>query len=115
MADEYEDEPTTPVECIAHEEVPLTKYDSTKKISEQRSGNLMGHIGSDMGNVVGVFYQAGRDAFDTTFVVMLIGVILGSGIGDLFADFLSPLGGSLWGLILLSAIVSFQLTKQIVS
>lgn len=108
----------TPADSVAKEEVPSTKYDSSKKISEQRSGNLMGRIGSAMGNIVGIFYQAGRDTIDTVlktilpfmaFVAMLIGVILGSGIGDLFANFLSPLGGSLWGLILLSAIVSFPL------
>src|SRR5699024_1990119 len=36
------------------------KYDSTKKITQQSSGNIMGKIGSMMGNVVSVFYQAGR-------------------------------------------------------
>lgn len=100
------------------EENTNRKYDSTKKITQQSSGNIMGKIGSMMGNVVSIFYQAGRDAIDTVlktilpfmaFVAMLIGVILGSGIGDVIANFLSPLGGSIWGLILLAAIVSFPL------
>ncbi|MFC7061072.1 PTS glucitol/sorbitol transporter subunit IIB [Halobacillus seohaensis] len=94
------------------------KYDTSKKVSEQSSENLMTKIGMMMGNVVGVFYQAGRETIDTVlktilpfmaFVAMLIGLILETGIGDLFANVLSPLGGSIWGLILISVIVSFPL------
>ncbi|MFD1363656.1 PTS glucitol/sorbitol transporter subunit IIB [Lentibacillus salinarum] len=100
------------------EDAPKRKYDSTQKVSEQTKPNLMARIGQGVGNVVGVFYQAGREAVDTViktilpfmaFVAMLIGIILESGIGDLFASFLSPLAGSIWGLIILSAIVSFPL------
>lgn len=96
------------------------KFESTKKISEQTdtSNNIIASIGKVMGNVVGTLYQAGRDTIDTVlktilpfmaFVAMLIGVILESGIGDVFANILSPLAGSIWGLLLLSAIVSFPL------
>ncbi|RLL41127.1 PTS sorbitol transporter subunit IIB [Oceanobacillus piezotolerans] len=106
------------------EETPKTNneksntYDSSKKISEQRNGGLIAKVGQVMGGFMSILYQAGRDAIDTViktilpfmaFVAMLIGVILESGIGDLVANVLTPLGGSIWGLLLLSAIVSFPL------
>ncbi|WP_431802343.1 PTS glucitol/sorbitol transporter subunit IIB [Halobacillus andaensis] len=100
------------------EQEPAGKYDANKKISEQSSSSIMTKVGVMMGNVISVLYQAGRDAIDTVlktilpfmaFVSMLIGLILETGIGDVFANLLSPLSGSIWGLLLLSAIVSFPL------
>ncbi|MBN9653396.1 PTS glucitol/sorbitol transporter subunit IIB [Halobacillus sp. GSS1] len=102
----------------AEETTTSGKYDSSKKVSEQSPNSIMTKVGVMMGNVIGVLYQAGRDAIDTVlktilpfmaFVSMLIGLILETGIGDVFANLLSPLSGSIWGLIALSAIVSFPL------
>ncbi|MRG86783.1 PTS glucitol/sorbitol transporter subunit IIB [Salinibacillus xinjiangensis] len=121
VAGEGEVEAAATAEVV--EEAPASnqnsnQYDSTKKISEQRNGGMIAKVGQVMGGVMSVLYQAGRDAIDTViktilpfmaFVAMLIGVILESGIGDLVANVLTPLGGSVWGLILLSAIVSFPL------
>jgi PTS system glucitol/sorbitol-specific IIC component len=95
------------------------KYSADKKISEQRKpkGVLAG-IGMAMGSVVNVFYQAGRDTIDTiiktilpfmAFVALLIGVIKASGIGDVFAQYLSPYAGTLPGLLLISLVCSFPL------
>lgn len=109
---------------IEHQEVqaagqPIQKYDTTKKISEQAGqSNLLARIGKGMGYLVGVMYQAGRDAIDTVirtilpfmaFVCMLIGIILKSGIGDLFAKILTPFAGTLPGLLLISTVCSFPL------
>lgn len=101
------------------EKVEKPKYSSDKKISEQQQPKgLMARIGMGMGSIVSVFYQAGRDTIDTViktilpfmaFVAMLIGVILETGIGDLFAKFLSPFAGSIGGLLLIALIVSFPL------
>lgn len=95
------------------------KYSTKKKISEQQNPKgIMAKVGMAMGSITSVFYQAGRDAIDTViktilpfmaFVAMLIGVILESGIGDLFAKFLSPFAGSIWGLIVIALVCSFPL------
>ncbi|KKB74467.1 MULTISPECIES: PTS glucitol/sorbitol transporter subunit IIB [Bacillus] len=94
-------------------------YSTEKKISEQQAPKgVMAKIGMAMGSVVSVFYQAGREAVETViktilpfmaFVALLIGIIKESGIGDLFAKFLSPFAGSLPGLLLISLVCSFPL------
>lgn len=95
------------------------KYSADKKISEQQKPKgAIARIGMAMGSIVSVFYQAGREAIDTViktilpfmgFVAMLIGVIKASGVGDVFAKYLSPYAGSLPGLLLISLVCSFPL------
>lgn len=94
-------------------------YRSDQKISDQKKPqNMMAKIGMTMGSITNVFYQAGRETIDTiiktilpfmAFVAMLIGVIIETGIGDVFAKFLSPYAGSIWGLLVISLICSFPL------
>ncbi|WP_428391634.1 PTS glucitol/sorbitol transporter subunit IIB [Lichenicoccus sp.] len=74
---------------------------------------FIANIGRVMGGVVGVLFQSGRRAIDQVirtilpfmaFVTMLIGIINATGLGAIIAHVLTPLGGSLIGLLLLSAI-----------
>ncbi len=74
---------------------------------------FIANIGRVMGGVIGVLYQSGRRSIDMVirtilpfmaFVCMLIGVINATGLGGLIATVLTPLGGSLPGLLVLSAI-----------
>ncbi|WP_019167047.1 PTS glucitol/sorbitol transporter subunit IIB [Staphylococcus delphini] len=95
------------------------KYTKDKKImetrAEQEHKSLLTKIGLAAGKVINTFYQAARDAVETMlytiipfmgFVALLIGIIQGSGIGDLFAHVMSPLAGSIWGLMAIGFICS---------
>jgi PTS system glucitol/sorbitol-specific IIC component len=79
-------------------------------------------IGRVMGGVVGVLFQSGRRSIDQVirnilpfmaFVTMLIGVINATGLGGVIASILTPLGGSLVGLLILSAICGLPFLSPI--
>ncbi|MEH7096942.1 PTS glucitol/sorbitol transporter subunit IIB [Neobacillus vireti] len=95
------------------------KYSADKKVSQTLAANknnsIVTKFGLGAGKVINTFYQAGRDAVQTmintiipfmAFVSLLIGIIQGSGIGNLFAKIMSPLAGNIWGLILIGFICS---------
>ncbi len=75
-----------------------------------------------IGKAMGVFYQAGRDSVDMlikniipfmAFISMIIGIINYTGIGKLIANTLSPLAGSLWGMLLIAFICSLPFLSPI--
>lgn len=77
--------------------------------------SILTKIGLGAGKIINTFYQAGRDAVQTmintiipfmAFVSLLIGIIQGSGIGNVFAKMMSPLAGNIWGLLLIGFICS---------
>lgn len=95
------------------------KYSSDKKISqtlaEKKNKSIVTKFGLGAGKVINIFYQAGRDAVQTmintiipfmAFVSLLIGIIQGSGIGNVFAKAMAPFAGNIWGLILIGFICS---------
>lgn len=95
------------------------KYSTDKKISQTLAANknksIVTKFGLGAGKVINTFYQAGRDAVQTmintiipfmAFVSLLIGIIQGSGIGNVFAKVMSPLAGNVWGLLLIGFICS---------
>lgn len=98
---------------------PAQKFSANKKVSqtmaEQENKSIITVIGLGAGKVVSTFYQAARDAIQTcittllpfmAFVSMLIGIINGSGFGDVFASLLTPLAGNIFGLVILGIICS---------
>lgn len=83
---------------------------------------FIARIGRVMGGVVGVLYQSGRQAIDQVirnilpfiaFVTLLIGIITYTGLGDLIAGVLTPLAGSLPGLLILSLIVGLPFLSPV--
>lgn len=117
-AEDTENEETTETSENLAENQEAT-YSKDKKImetrAEQENKSLLTKIGLGAGKVINTFYQAARDAVQTMlhtvipfmgFVALLIGIIQGSGIGDLFANVMAPLAGNVWGLIAIGFICS---------
>lgn len=92
------------------------KYDTSKKITEQRAEtSFIARIGMGAGKVVATFNQSARNGVQTmintvipfmAFVSLLIGIIQGSGIGNLFANIMTPLAGNAVGLMIIGFICS---------
>ncbi|KEQ21558.1 PTS glucitol/sorbitol transporter subunit IIB [Paenibacillus tyrfis] len=85
---------------------------------QNQKSNLIMKIGRVMGNVVSVFYQAGRETMEMVlknilpfmaFVSAIMGIILYTGIGDVIAKFVTPLAGTFIGLVILSIICAIPI------
>lgn len=98
-------------------------YDQLKKEhAENGKENFLLRFSKGIGGVTGTFYQAGRDTVDMllkniipfmAFVSMLMGIINYTGIGDVIAKSLSPLAGSLWGLLVIVFICSLPFLSPV--
>ncbi|WP_039074276.1 PTS glucitol/sorbitol transporter subunit IIB [Bacillus sp. MSP13] len=93
-----------------------------KKDEREDRDNFLMRFSKGIGKVTGTFYQAGRDSIDMlikniipfmAFVSMLIGIINYTGIGDAMAHILSPLAGSLWGLIILAFVCTLPFLSPV--
>lgn len=117
LADESEAAAAPVAETV--EEKKTTGFNADQKVSEtlaaQENKSIITSIGLAVGKVVNTFYQAARNAIQTcittllpfmAFVSMLIGIINGSGFGDMFAHLLTPLAGNIFGLVILGIICS---------
>lgn len=106
------------------------KKEEVKKVKEQVQQNseqgaivqLISKIGRVVGKVVGVFYQAGRESIDIViknvlpfmaFISMMIGLITFTGIGNVIAEAVTPLAGSLVGMVVLSFIAAIPFLSPV--
>lgn len=104
------------------EEAPAEEAAASSDGSEQKSGNFLTRLGNAIGNVMSTFYQAGRETVDMlirnilpfmVFISMLTGIINYSGLGTLLANILSPLAGSLPGMLVLAFICTLPFMSPI--
>jgi len=79
-------------------------------------------IGRSVGGVVGTIFQAGRDSIDMVlrtvlpfmaFIALVIGIVKGTGVGDLLATTLAPLASSIGGLLILSVIIALPVLSPV--
>ena len=91
------------------------KKEAREKLADTRyeKEGFLTRLGKATGGVIAVFYQSGREVIETViknilpfmaFTSMLIGIILGTGIGDFIANKLAPLAGNMIGLLIISII-----------
>lgn len=99
------------------------KYANIKAQNRQTENNgFLITLSRGIGKAMGIFYQAGRDSTDMlikniipfmAFISMLIGIINYTGIGTAIATTLSPLAGSLWGMMAIAFICSLPFLSPI--
>lgn len=105
------------VKAIEPNKEKTAAYSTDKKLTQQNAerGSIIARFGMGAGKAIAIMLQSSREAVQTVlntilpfmaFVAMLIGVIQGSGIGNVFANLMSPLAGNIWGLMLIGFICS---------
>ena len=108
-------------EPVAEEKVA---YTTDKKLTQQNAekGSVVAKIGLAAGKGIAIMLQSAREAVQTVlqtiipfmaFVAMLIGIIQGSGIGNLFAKMMIPLAGNVWGLMVIGFICSLPILSPL--
>ncbi|WP_127837445.1 PTS glucitol/sorbitol transporter subunit IIB [Clostridium prolinivorans] len=113
LVDEKEDIPVT----VTNTNKKAEGYTTDKKLTAQNAekGSIIAKFGMGAGKAIAIMLQSSREAVQTVlntilpfmaFVSMLIGIIQGSGIGNVFAKIMAPLAGSIWGLLLIGFVCS---------
>lgn len=97
-----------------------------EKPAETKKGilGIIDRISRAAGAFINIMYQSGRETIDTViknilpfmaFVATLVGIINFTGIGNLLAKGLSPLAGSLIGLVILGLITSLPFLSPLLA
>ncbi|MCM3788740.1 PTS glucitol/sorbitol transporter subunit IIB [Domibacillus indicus] len=122
--------PASSVTAAAHpKNAQQLKAEAREKVAqmktssgEPRKQNIIEKLGRSMGGVIGVLYQAARETIEQVLkniipfmalVSTLIGIILYTGIGDIIANFVSPLAGNIFGLLVLSVICAVPILSPL--
>lgn len=112
------------IELIEGDADALTRAETVSSVQEETPNEpvpqpekqkgfvgAMTSLGRGIGSVVNVFYQAGRDTLDVviknilpfmTFISIIVGIVNYTGVGNILANAIKPMAGSLPGLLILS-------------
>lgn len=102
------------------EKYAQAKAEHEEKVSKKDSKLIA--FSKGIGNVMGIFYQAGRDTVDMlikniipfmAFISMLIGIINYTGLGDMIAQLLTPFSDSIIGMVVIAFICSLPFLSPI--
>lgn len=121
------DAPEAPAAAAAavEDKGPKTKEEAKAEIAAANEGKKQGFVvrlGKGVGNVVGKFFQAGRDTIDMViknilpfmaFTATLLGIISASGLGNVIANTIAPLCGTLPGMLVISIVCSLPFLSPI--
>lgn len=124
LSEEQVQENTTEVqeEKISFEE----KYSNIKaeqRAAQEISESFLVRFSRKIGNVMGVFYQAGRDTMEMlfknilpfmAFMSTIIGIINYTGVGNVIANLLEPLSGSILGFVVIAFICSIPFISPVI-
>ena len=104
---------------------PKTKDEAKAEIAAANEGKKQGFVvrlGKGVGAVVSKFFQAGRDTIDMViknilpfmaFTSTILGIISASGLGNVIANTIAPLAGSLPGMLVICFICSLPFLSPI--
>ena len=91
-------------------------------VSDRPKANIVTRIGIGIGQVVNKFYASGRESVDITiksilpfmaFVSMILGIITATGIGNVIAVTISPVAGTLPGMLIISLVCALPFISPI--
>ena len=114
-----------PKAAPAEEKGPKTKQQAKEEIAAANEGKKQGivvRIGKVVGEVVSKFFQAGRDTIEMViknilpfmaFTSTLLGIISASGLGNVIANTIAPLCGSLPGMLVICFVCSLPFLSPI--
>lgn len=99
-----------------------TKSKIERNVNNQKKDSILIKFSRGIGKIMGVFYQAGRDAVEMllkniipfmAFISVLIGIINYTGVGDMIANLLAPISDSILGMIVIAFICSLPFLSPI--
>ena len=111
--------------AAAVEKGPKTKAEAKAEIAAANEGKKQGFVvrlGKGVGYVVGQFFQAGRETIDMViknilpfmaFTSTILGIISASGLGNVIANTIAPLCGTLPGMLVICIICSLPFLSPI--